>query len=152
VEVAAEGLVASGETRRAIDLGTNESVEVRFALSAPRAGKAVLRFKVKGGGAEDAVEVVREETTPMVPEPVALYGDTTTASAERLGNLSAVRDDVGGLDVSLASTALVGLGGGVEQLLEYPYGCTEQLVSRLVPLLPLRDLAKDFKLALPANV
>jgi alpha-2-macroglobulin len=53
--------------------------------------------------------------------------------------------------VSLASTALVGLGGGVEQLVEYPYGCTEQLVSKLVPLLPLRDLARDYKIPLPKN-
>src|SRR5262245_43460311 len=63
-----------------------------------------------------------------------------------------MRDDIGGLDLSVSSTALVGLGGGVEQLIEYPYGCTEQLTSRLVPLLPLRDLAKDYGFSLPKNV
>jgi uncharacterized protein YfaS (alpha-2-macroglobulin family) len=63
-----------------------------------------------------------------------------------------MRDDVGGLDLSASSTALVGLGGGVEQLIEYPYGCTEQLTSRLVPLLPLRDLARDYHLSLPSDI
>jgi hypothetical protein len=46
---------------------------------------------------------------------------------------------------------LVGLDSGVEQLVDYPYGCTEQLSSRLLPLLPLRELARDFKFALPKN-
>src|SRR5262249_10602680 len=54
--------------------------------------------------------------------------------------------------VSYASTALVGLGGGVEQLIEYPYGCTEQLTSRLVPMLPLRDLATDYNVPFPKDV
>src|SRR5262249_9708974 len=135
-----------------IDLDANASTEVRFPMTAPRTGKATLRFRAKGGGGDDVVEVVREVKPPLVTEAVALYGETTQASAEKLGDLSAIRDDVGGLEVSLASAALVGLGGGVEQLVEYPYGCTEQLTSKLVPLLPLRDLAADFKLPLPADV
>lgn len=152
VEIAAEGLEVRGPSKRSIDLAPGASVEVRFALAAPRVGAAKVRFKVRGGGAEDAVEIAREVLAPTSLEAVALYGDTTDASAEKLGDLSAIRGDVGGLTVSLSSTALVGLGGGVEQLIEYPYGCTEQLTSRLVPLLPLRDLARDFKLPLPGNL
>ena len=125
---------------------------MRFALEAPRAGKATIGFRASGGGAEDRVEITREVKLPLVLEAAALYGDTTHEAAEKLGDLSAIRDDVGGLEVSLASTALVGLGGGMEQLIEYPYGCTEQLTSRLVPLLPLRELANDFKVALPKDL
>ncbi|WP_438021401.1 MG2 domain-containing protein [Sorangium sp. So ce315] len=152
VEVAATGLALSGSAKRAVELAPGASTEVRFALSAPKAGPATLRFRASGGGAEDVVEVTREIKAPASLEAVALYGDTTTASAERLGDLSALRDDTGGLTVSLAPTALVGLGGGVEQLLEYPYGCTEQLTSRMVPLLPLRELAKTYGIALPKDL
>ncbi|WP_234022507.1 alpha-2-macroglobulin family protein [Sorangium cellulosum] len=152
VEVTASGLTLSGGAKRAIELAPGESAEVRFALAAPRAGQATLRFRAAGGGSEDVVEVTRQIQAPVSPEAVALYGDTTTASAERLGDLSAIRDDIGGLTVSLAPTALVGLGGGVEQLIEYPYGCTEQLTSRMVPLLSLRDLAKAYGIALPKDV
>ena len=98
------------------------------------------------------MEVTREVKTPLVMEASALYGDTTHEAAEKLGDLSSIRDDVGGLDVSYASTALVGLGDGVEHLVQYPYGCTEQLVSRLVPLLPLRDLAADYQVPLPKDL
>ncbi|WP_437805258.1 Ig-like domain-containing protein [Sorangium sp. So ce1078] len=152
VEVAASGLTLQGSAKRAVELAPGASAEVRFALSAPRAGPATLRFRASGGGASDVVEVTREIKAPMSPEAVALYGDTTSASAEKLGDLSAIRDDTGGLTVSLAPTALVGLGGGVEQLLEYPYGCTEQLTSRMVPLLSLRDLAKAYGIALPKDL
>ncbi|MCC6557811.1 MAG: hypothetical protein IT372_33100, partial [Polyangiaceae bacterium] len=152
VDLAAEGLTLRGDARRSIDLDPGQSKEVRFTLEAPRVGRAKLRFKAQGGGAEDVVEVTRDVKAPLSLEAAALHGDTAEASAEKLGDLSAIRDDTGGLEVSLASTALVGLGAGVEQLIEYPYGCTEQLTSRLVPLLPLRDLARDFKIALPQDV
>src|SRR4029079_16600389 len=98
------------------------------------------------------VEITREVKTPMVMEAAAIYGDTTHEAAEKLGDLSSIRDDVGGLDVSVASTALVGLGGGVEHLIEYPYGCTEQLVSKLIPLLPVRDLSADYQVPLPKDL
>ena len=88
--------------------------------------------------------VERRIDSPSTLEAVALYGKSEASVTEALGDLSSIRPDVGKLDISVASTALVGLEAGVEQLVEYPYGCTEQLSSRLIPLVPLRDLAKDF--------
>jgi uncharacterized protein YfaS (alpha-2-macroglobulin family) len=151
VELTAEGIEAKERTR-AVELAPNGSAEVRFPLVAANVGTAKLRFHIKGGGHEDTVEITRKVQAPLVPEAVALYGDTTTASAERLGDLSAMRSDYGGLEVRLASTALVGLDNGFDQLIEYPYGCTEQLTSRLVPLLPLRELARDYHLELPVGL
>jgi uncharacterized protein YfaS (alpha-2-macroglobulin family) len=100
----------------------------------------------------DAVQVTREVKVPLALEAVALSGDTKQATAERLGDLRAMRSDVGELDLRVAPTALVGIGDGAEQLIEYPYGCTEQLTSRLVPLLPLRSLTTAFDVKLPKNV
>ncbi|APR79680.1 Large extracellular alpha-helical protein [Minicystis rosea] len=152
VEITADGVTVKGEPKQAVDLDAGGSAEVRFALEAPRAGTAKIGFRAHGGGAEDRVEITREIKVPLVLEAAALYGDTTHEAAEKLGDLSAIRDDTGGLDVSLASTALVGLGSGMEQLVQYPYGCTEQLTSRLVPLLPLRDLARDYKVEMPKDL
>lgn len=152
VELTASGLTVTGPRKHTVELAPGASTEVRFALAVPRAGRATLRFRASGGGAEDVVEVTRDVKVPASLEAVALYGDTTSASAERLGDLAAIRDDTGGLTVSLSPTALVGLGAGVEQLLEYPYGCTEQLTSRMVPLLALRDLSKAYGIALPSDL
>jgi alpha-2-macroglobulin len=146
------GLTLEGPATRTIQLGHDASEEVRFKMRAVHAGTAKLRFDVEGGGERDAVRVTRKVEVPMALEAVALYGKTDGASGEKLGDLSSIRRDVGDLDVSVSSTALVGLGDGVEQLLQYPYGCTEQLSSRLLPLLPLRDLAHDFHIAMPPNM
>ena len=65
-------------------------------IAAPRAGKAELALPRDAAAArEDVVEVTRDVKVPVVLEAVALYGDTTHASAERLGDLSAIRDDDG---------------------------------------------------------
>lgn len=151
VEASADGLVLGGASKQTIQLEPNGSQEVRFAFQAPHATKAKIAFRVKGGGASDAVEIRRDVQAPAVLESVALYGETTGASGEALGDMSGMRSDVGGLDVALSSTALVGLGAGIEQLIEYPYGCIEQQTSRLVPLVTLRELARDFRITLPAN-
>ncbi len=154
VEIAAEGLTVKGDAKKTVEIDGSGSAEVRFPIEAPRAGHAKVSFHATqvGGHAEDWVEITREVTVPLSLEAAALYGDTSHEAAEKLGDLSAIRDDTGGLEVSYSSSALVGLGGGVEQLIEYPYGCTEQLTSRLVPLLPLRDLATDYGVALPKDL
>lgn len=152
VTIAVEGATLLGDARRSVQVDVGESREVRFPIEARRAGKTRLRFSASGGGASDSVEVTRDVVSPTVLESAALSGDTDSVAGEALGDLTAVRDDVGGLSVGLSSTALAGLAGGLEQLIEYPYGCTEQLTSRLVPLLSLRELATQLGVALPADV
>ncbi len=149
VTLAAEGAELRGPATQTVTVPANGSLEVRWAIATPTAGKAKLTFKVSGGGETDAVVVERDVKIPMSLEAVALAGETTKAAGERMGDIAAIRTDVGKLDVKLASTALVGLGSGAEQLLEYPYGCTEQLTSRLLPMIPLRALATDFNVPLP---
>lgn len=144
IEAAAEGIELVSPSRTSVDLEPNRSQLVRFTFKAKQAGDARFTFRVKGRGGSDAVEIRRHVTVPAVVESVALYGDTTTASGEALGDLSSLRGDVGGLDVSLASTALVGLDTSIAELVEYPFTCTEQQVSRLVPLVTLQELARDF--------
>jgi len=152
ITAAATGTVLQAPAKRVIALPANGSVEVRWPFSAPKAGKAVMRFAARAGNESDTVEVTRDVSVPLSMEAVALGGETNAQVGERLGDLGAMRDDVGGLDVRLSSTALVGLDEGVEQLVQYPYGCTEQLVSRMVPLIELRDIAADYNITIPKNV
>jgi uncharacterized protein YfaS (alpha-2-macroglobulin family) len=152
VRAEAEGLTIDGANVRSLDLAPGESREVRFAYRAETVGKSKLRFFVSRGADKDSVEIVRDVRAPTVLEAVSLYGETDGEVAEKLGNLGGIRGDVGGLELRLASTALAGLDGAMEQLLDYPYGCTEQLSSKLVPMVALRELAADFGVKLPADV
>ncbi len=152
VKITTQGLTLLGPSEKIVKLGRDASVDVAFAVSAQSAGKARVRFDIQAGDRHDSVEHELPVTLPIVPQAVAAYGKVERVAGERLGDLRAMRRDYGGLEVSVSSTALVGLDHGFDQLIEYPYGCTEQLSSRLMPLLPLRDLAKDFGIALPAKL
>jgi uncharacterized protein YfaS (alpha-2-macroglobulin family) len=151
VEGQVEGLVLEGPKSTEVTLGADATREVRFRFRAERVGRAKFTFAVSAGTESDKVVVERAVERPAVLETVAVYGTSERNVAEQLGDLRGMRDDSGGLEVTLASTALVGLGSELRSLSEYPYGCTEQLVSRLLPLVPLSELARDFGLKRPPN-
>lgn len=148
VTLSAKGLSVEGPAQRVIDVKAGQSVEVRWPMRAEHPGAAQLKFVAHGGGASDAVQVDERIDLPAAIETVALAGQTDGTAVEKVGSLENARDDTGALEVSVASTALVGAADGMNQLLQYPYGCTEQLVSRLVPLVAARGLAEALGIGL----
>jgi hypothetical protein len=153
VSLEATGLVLKGPARQAVALAPGASQRLTFEVEAPQAGKGGVVLRIKGGeGLDDGAELPLVIESPITVETSALYGTAEGRVDEQLGDLSAVRPDTGGLDLSLSSSPLTGLGAGLEQLVVYPYGCTEQTTSRLVPLLPLRSLARALGVALPADL
>lgn len=156
VTLAAGGLALSGAAKRTVTLPASGTAEVRWAAEARAAGTAKLTFSASGGGARDAVAVSVPVRIPAVVESVAVSGSTTGRAVEQIGDLSLVRGDTGGLTVRVGRGDLTSLGEGMRDLVEYPHGCTEQITSRLVPLLPLASLAGklgvDMPRELPAEV
>ena len=148
VEVRAEasGLALEGEAVRKVALDGTRPREVRFAFRAAAPGEAVLRFSATAGGERDGVEQRIPIRLPVELEAVATYGDTKDLRREALVPPGGVRPDVGGLELSLSSTALGGFAENMRQLVEYPYGCLEQLSSRLVPFIALREIQGKFGL------
>lgn len=138
------GLVLRDEKVKRLQVSSDSVQEVRFQVEATQTGETFVQFAAVGEGERDAARLTRVIHSPAQLEAVAAYGETTSTEGQRLGKLEEVRNDVGGLDITLASSRLVGLDGSMEQLVEYPYYCTEQLSSRLLPVLPLSDLAKEF--------
>jgi hypothetical protein len=147
VTVTARGVRIDGPKQKRVSIAKHGTREVRFSFHADEPGSAELEFRVRAGARDDAVRVSIPISVPLTPEAVSVYGKTESASGERIAGLAGATPGFGELDVSLSSTALVGLGDAIDGLSNYPYGCTEQLTSRLLPLLPLRDLARDFGVA-----
>ena len=139
-------LKLQGETTRKVALPEGKPREVRFRYVAEGSGEAVLRFAVSGGGEKDALEQRLPVRIPTSVEAVALAGETKDSAREQLSTPAGVRPDVGGLEVTMASTVLGGYGEAMRQLVDYPYGCLEQMSSRLVPFVALRELHGVFKL------
>ena len=115
--------------------------EVRFRFRAERPGEAVLRFTVSGGGEADGVEQRIPVVLPVAREAVAVHGDTRDVRREALvAARPACAPTWAASSSTLSSTAIAGLQEGMRQLVDYPYGCLEQLSSRLVPFMALREL------------
>jgi alpha-2-macroglobulin len=149
VRLDAKGLDLKGPPTRSITMTKGGQAEVRFPLAARVPGDAVLTFTVKSGSDVDKVEVKRKVALPTSEESAAVYGETDGVVSVALGDTRLMRPDHGGLDIHIASSALVGLGATLDKLVDYPYGCTEQLSSRVIPLLASLDMAKD--LGVPAR-
>ncbi|HET9555463.1 MAG TPA: alpha-2-macroglobulin family protein [Anaeromyxobacteraceae bacterium] len=145
VRAEAQGLKLDGAPTQKVLLGATGR-EVRFAFHAEAPGQAVLRFFASGAGERDGVEQRLPVALPVEPEAVAVAGDTRDVRREGLLPPGGIRPDVGGLEVTLASTALGGFAENMRQLVDYPYGCLEQLSSRLVPFVALRELQGRFGL------
>lgn len=150
VQLTAQGLEVAAGAKRTVQVPARGSVLVEFPAKATARGAATLTFRVSGRGAgDDTVRVTRQVQLPSPVETVAAYGRTEQARAERLAALDLARPDAGGLDVTVSASALVGLGGSFEKLEEYPYTCTEQLSSRLLPHVAMKGLKQRFSLGQP---
>jgi uncharacterized protein YfaS (alpha-2-macroglobulin family) len=137
----------NGSTACIIDAGGN--VEVRFQGAGKAIGRARVQMTVKLGDETDSIEDVIPVEVHASPETVAAYGEaagTTTTASETLNVPPGVVPGFGGLHVEVASTALVGLGEGARDLVEYQFGCAEQKGSRALALLLAADLGDAFSL------
>jgi uncharacterized protein YfaS (alpha-2-macroglobulin family) len=151
LQAEATGLVLDGPPQRSVHVDPGAAIEARFTLRADRPGPARLTVRASLGSASDAVTLAGEVVMPAFLESAAVDGETASAAAEQLASTAGLRPDYGGLEVTVSNGPLAGLAGGIQQLVEYPYGCTEQTVSAMVPLLALRDLARPLGEELPAD-
>jgi alpha-2-macroglobulin len=123
--------------------------EVRFKVRALQEGKPKVRFSITPQGAttpSDGVEVALRVLTPAVTETVATSGIVEQPILERLRPPDRIHAAVGGLDVSLSSTALIDLSESLRYVVDYPFGCAEQMSSKLIALVSLRPLLSSFNL------
>ena len=151
VSLKATGVVASGPMKRRVSLPKDGQVEVRFPVKAVAAGSAVFEFTAQAGSVLDQVRVTRKVEQPVHWLTAASYGSTDTEAAIALGDVKGYRKDRGELSVTLSSSAIVGLKSVFEELSAYPYGCTEQLTSRMLPVLAAPKLAEQQQYRLPAT-
>ncbi len=144
-------LAAEGPLEQTINLPPGPT-EVRFALRANSLGRATLvlsgLFTASGAKETDAVQAAIPVTITRRTETVAAAGqvDGGKVETEKLRLPADIYPTVGGLDMQLSSSALAGLQNGVDELVEYPYGCLEQRSSRARVLLMLERLAADYPL------
>ncbi len=143
---------ATGATRRRVELKPHAAAEVRFPMSPVTVGPARMQFAAVMGAETDAVEKQVPVLLPATTEAFATYGVTDGSLAQPVAPPPNALPGYGGLEIALSSTALNGLEDAVRYLVDYPYECTEQRASRLLPIFGLKDILADFKIGKLADL
>jgi hypothetical protein len=125
----------------------NDRVEVRFPVSAEKAGIARFQIAVSSGKWSDASEISLPVWTPATTEAFATYGttDENGSIVQPVQTPGDVYSQFGGLEVTTSSTQLQELTDSFIYLYRYPYECSEQISSRMISIAALRDVLTAFK-------
>jgi hypothetical protein len=125
----------------------NDRVELRFPVSADKAGTARFQIAATSGKFADAAEIELPVWTPATTEAFATYGttDENNAVVQPVQTPGDVFPQFGGLEITTSSTQLQELTDAFIYLYHYPYACSEQISSRMISIAALRDVLTAFK-------
>jgi uncharacterized protein YfaS (alpha-2-macroglobulin family) len=140
-------VAVEGAPSRTVFVPAGRSIETTWKCRATGIGKAEFRFAAKAGAESDGLVWSVPVSAPERLERAATSGVVEGKPViEAVARPSDATPGVGGLEASFSPTALSGLREGARYLLEYPYGCLEQRLSRAMPVIVGADLAATFKL------
>ncbi|MBP7416085.1 MAG: hypothetical protein KA831_05490, partial [Pyrinomonadaceae bacterium] len=147
VAIRATNADLTGGNGKRVVVKANDRAEVRFPVSAMKAGTARFQFAVTSGKFSDAAEISLPVWTPATTEAFATYGTTDQNGAilQPVQTPGDVYSQFGGFEVTTSSTQLQELTDAFLYLTNYPYACSEQISSRMISIAAMRDVLGAFK-------
>jgi uncharacterized protein YfaS (alpha-2-macroglobulin family) len=161
VEGAAGDYALTVKTSGPVKLGGNAATTLKLAakqrtsfavgLDAAGAGRAQVDVDIKG---PNGIALVRHYNLDVRPATQILArrsvrtlakGESLTLSPDMFTELVT---GTGGVSVSVSPSSALDAATILKALDRYPFGCSEQITSRALPLLYVNDLAAEAKLAL----
>lgn len=149
------------EPVKTVSLKGNEPVTITFPIKTEHAGKVVLQWHVQAanpGSSErlaackDAVKLEFEviPPTPFLRERTfrTLTGAQTVPAQQFFGTVYRADSPV---ELTFSTTPLTGLRYYIQYLLTYPYGCSEQLSSAVIPWILKPELEEALGITLPTE-
>lgn len=144
-------LAVQGDVPAEIDLGSGASRSLSVPINATEVGDGVVRLRLTHA---DGTTI--EQSPAVLVRPAALP-ETRRMTVELAPNGGSLRVDdallrasvLPGADVSIAVSrgGAIDVAGLLMTLDRYPYGCTEQITSRALPLLYVNELSAASGLA-----
>jgi len=140
-------VAVEGAASREVFVPAGRSIETTWKCRATGIGKAEFRFAAKAGAESDGLAWTVPVSAPERLERSATSGVVeSTPVVEGLARPSDATPGVGAVEAAFSPSALSGLREGARYLLEYPYGCLEQRLSRAMPVIGGADLVATFGL------
>lgn len=135
-------LQLADEAKR-VRLEPQKSMDVPFAWSALQAGDVSLRAKAQSGAHEDELEKrfeITEWARPVRASASGVNGPGNTTSRHLLKLPAASRLEDATLQIDVVANQIAAIRGALPYLVDYPWGCTEQTMSRFVPALAAQEV------------
>jgi len=151
-----QNLAVEGASGLRVTVPAQDRAAVSFPVKTIAAGQAQFQLAARSQQGKywftDAAYGSLPVWTPATSEAFALYGSMEEGVlAQPIRAPAGVFPQFGGLELSTSSTALAELTDAYIYLEQYPYGCAEQIASRLMASLALQDVLRAFgAVGLPA--
>ncbi len=130
-----------------VDIAPQGEARLDALLRAERAGRAKLTASVVGAGSSDAMEITLPVHAYGLPFSAAAQARLEGAASQTLAHEfpPEAGESSRMVELRLAPSLAGAVFGALEYLLQYPYGCTEQLVSSLLPNLAVAEALRTLK-------
>jgi alpha-2-macroglobulin len=159
VAVSADGLLAAGPGQQGavqtVRLAAKQRSGIALPLSAARAGNGTVAVHITGPGGFDLERLyplgVKPATQVLARRTVReiARAESLTISTDLLSDLV---PGSGAVALSVGPSTALDVAALLAALDRYPFGCSEQIISRALPLLYVNELAAEAHLGLDAAV
>ncbi len=143
VEMNTKNLSLKNDDPITVTIPPKSSVDTQWHVSAKESsiGKdAIITIKASNSRQEDEVEMRIPVKGYATPETVASSGVTSALSHfEKIRLPNSVESSLGYLKITTSATLANYLSSGLNSLVSYPYGCNEQIASKLLGLITYRQ-------------
>ncbi len=155
IAVTADAPLAVGQGTQTLKLAARQRANVSVPLSAGGVGTGNVAVRITGPdnfalersyvlAARPATQILTRRTV----KPIA-RGESVTLSGDLFADLV---PGTGGVSLSVGPSAALDAATLLRALDRYPFGCSEQIASRALPLLYVNDLAAEAHLALDGAI
>ncbi len=147
VDVKATGINVDGTNSQKIHLDPGQEQLVNFNVDVQDQQQADITFEAIDANDNTVGDIV-ETKLPIhpfsFPENVATSSviSDNTQDVEKVWLPVGIDPKFGSLKISAASTLAGTFAQGLQYLVQYPYGCAEQVASSLLPNLAVKEIAK----------
>ena len=146
VELQLDATAKTTETKRHVTLPAHGSIPIEFPAELVAIGRAQWRWNVRftSGQNPELTDAVQSEVEVRYPAPLLREVQTKRIEANdaELARISdpQILEGTGQVNINVANSRVIELRESLRYLLQYPYGCLEQVTSSLLPWLTVRDL------------
>lgn len=141
VSLSGSGFTAKAGLTQQITLKGGEQTKILFPIQINPTDNVTFNFKAVSGPDHDEIE----ESIPVysfgILQSVATTGIVENTSAQEAVHVPSVADaSEGTLSLTVSPSLATYLPKGLSYLMEYPYGCTEQILSSFLPSVAVTQL------------